>query len=744
MTGLNAKMFRTLVQGLAVLVVLAASLVATGPGQAKPVASLFATGPGQAKPGDVLTILVLSNRADLVSGGDALVEIKLPRGVDPEDVEVELNGRKVSDQFAQRKNGHFQGLLTGLRMGTNRLMAKSSLSETATLTITNYSKQGPILAGKQIQPWICETEEFGLGPPIGPACVAPTRVDFFYRSAASGAFETYDTEDPPQDALIATTTTDQDKVVPYIVRRERGVIDRGIYDIAVLFDPRRAWEPWAPQPGWNGKLHFVYSGSSGTVHRQSGPPPVMEERWLRDLPLSKGFAVASSSLFATRNNANDVVAAESTMMLKEHFIEHYGPVRYTTSNGASGGSILQILIAANYPGLIDGLMPWNSFPDYWSMSGVFYDCAQLRRYFAETSPGLWSDGADRRAVQGTGDIECAVLATRFDPQVGCTQRDDTTEPEWVYDPAANPTGARCTLQDAQAPILGYRTREAWSQVEKRIGRGFANRPMDNVGVQYGLRALLDGDITPEQFADMNAKIGGHDIDYNWVPQRSEADLAGLRNAYMSGRIPDYRQLATVPMVEVRRGISDGAHLPIYTRSVRARLVDANGHAGNHVSWKVAPGGPQDDALNQHVYNRAFELLDEWMSRIEADRSNVPLEQKVLRQKPQGAVDKCWIEGMQADCSNLPDHSEPRLVAGSQIALDVVKCRLKPIDWTDYGSVQFTQGQREQLREAFPHGVCGWTKTGVAQRPPAGIWQTFGDTERGPLGHPPHAESKYRR
>ena len=30
---------------------------------------------------------------------------------------------------------------------------------------------------------------------------------------------------------------DQGVTVPFIVRNERGVIDRGVYDIAVLFDP---------------------------------------------------------------------------------------------------------------------------------------------------------------------------------------------------------------------------------------------------------------------------------------------------------------------------------------------------------------------------------------------------------------------------------------------------------------------------------------------------------------------------
>ena len=32
-------------------------------------------------------------------------------------------------------------------------------------------------------------------------------------------------------------------------------------------------------------------------------------------------------------------------------------------------------------------------------------------------------------------------------------------------------------------------------------------PWDNVGVQYGLKALRDGLITPAQFLDLNANVG---------------------------------------------------------------------------------------------------------------------------------------------------------------------------------------------------------------------------------------------
>src|SRR5204863_7082145 len=68
-----------------------------------------------------LEIRTLSNRADLVSGGDVLVEIVLPRHAQPRDVQVELNGRDIRHDFAVRGDGRFLGLVRGLSAGKNKL-----------------------------------------------------------------------------------------------------------------------------------------------------------------------------------------------------------------------------------------------------------------------------------------------------------------------------------------------------------------------------------------------------------------------------------------------------------------------------------------------------------------------------------------------------------------------------------------------------------------------------------------------
>ena len=78
---------------------------------------------GAATPG--LGIDVLSNRADVISAGDALVEVKVPAGVDPAKVKVFDDSRDVTSSFAPRLNQRFEGLVTGLSLGRNVLTASA-------------------------------------------------------------------------------------------------------------------------------------------------------------------------------------------------------------------------------------------------------------------------------------------------------------------------------------------------------------------------------------------------------------------------------------------------------------------------------------------------------------------------------------------------------------------------------------------------------------------------------------------
>src|SRR5947209_12402403 len=70
-----------------------------------------------------LSISVLSGRADLVSGGSALVAIDLPRRTDAQHIQVTLRGKNVTKAFAIRQDGRFEALVTRLRLGASALQA---------------------------------------------------------------------------------------------------------------------------------------------------------------------------------------------------------------------------------------------------------------------------------------------------------------------------------------------------------------------------------------------------------------------------------------------------------------------------------------------------------------------------------------------------------------------------------------------------------------------------------------------
>jgi hypothetical protein len=669
--------------------------------------ALVSTGTGQAT--GLLRVEVVSNRADLVSGGDALVRIN--RG----DVRVELGGRDVTSAFRTQPDGSLLGLVEGLRAGENTLTARSRWFASR-ITITNHPVGGPVFAGPQVRPWVCGTERAGLGPATDAQCNAPTRYTFHYRNASTGQFAAYDPAAPPPDASIARTTTDQGKTVPYIVRVERGTADRGIHDIAVLFDPVRQ-EPSA----WNHKLLVPFGGGAAPHHSQDLPLPVLE-----DSVLSRGFMIATSGLNILGQNSNVTVSAEALLMLKERITERYGQLRYTIGAGCSGGAIQQHVIAATYPGLLNGIQPNCSYTDVLTTGSEVFDCHLLVNYFTRVSPALWPDPVQRALVDGHADItDCFAWDAAFAPVNDPSRAVNCNLPPALVYP--NPGGVRCTLQDYQIAVWGKRS------------DGFARVTAGNVGVQYGLTALNSGKITPAQFVDLNTKIGGKTIDWAFQPARSAPDPEALRIAYRAGQVTDARQLATVPIIDLR-GYAETReiHTSFHSHKMRAKLDRDNGHHANQIIWTFPPSPsilpPPAIALQSLL------LMDRWLAAIETDRSHKPLSAKVIAHKPAAAVDACWINGTQVTdptrcAATFPPHADARIAAGSPLTDDVLQCRLDRPKRTDY-RVTFTDAEWAALRSAFPSGVCDWRKPGADQRPST-AWMTFAGGPGGrPLGDPP--------
>ena len=99
--------------------------------------ALLAACAGSPGGGGGLEIKVLSNRADLVSGGDALVEVVLPKAASADGLRVDVDGRDVSRSFKQGADARVVGLVSGLKDGANVVTARVGRAG-ARLTITNY------------------------------------------------------------------------------------------------------------------------------------------------------------------------------------------------------------------------------------------------------------------------------------------------------------------------------------------------------------------------------------------------------------------------------------------------------------------------------------------------------------------------------------------------------------------------------------------------------------------------------
>ena len=684
------------------------------------------------------SISVLSNRADLISAGDALVRVNLPKGVRANQVKVTVGKRDVTSAFAVRTGGRLEGLVTGLALGRNVLKASMPGPDTK-ITITNHPNGGPVFSGPQVQPWTCQDGA------EDSQCNQPTAYEFRYMSK-NGGFRPYDPDNPPSD--VATTTTDQGHQVPFIIRIETGYQARDQYKIAVLYDPKQPWQPWSPQKQWNRKVLITHGASCGIEREAGEAPSVTNDTVAADgvslssssptTALGRGFAVMSTALNNSGHNCNLVTQAESMIMAKERLIEQYGEIRYTIGTGCSGGSLAQQQVANAYPGVYQGILPQCSFPDAWSTGQQLAAYNLIRRYVENPSkwaPGVTWSPAAIAAVEGHPNHVNSIV---FDsvywtdlgvPDDGCAGVPD----EQVYNAESNPGGVRCTLADYMINVLGPRPESRWGDVERELGRGFAGLPLSAVGAQFGLEALKKGQITTAQFVDLNTKIGGVDIDINPTPERNEADRPALANAYRSGAINKANNLDEVAIIDLR-GPDPGAFHDAYRSwTIRARLEREHGHFRNHVIWfGHAPliGDPS-------WTTEGLLAMDRWLAAVEKDGSKRPLAEKIVANRPGDIQDRCsQIDGVEAVevpgvgvvCENdqvQTRYGTPAMVAGEGVETDLNRCQLKPLRRSDYYPVEFTDAEWDQLVKAFPDGVCDWSKPGVDMQDTI-PWQTYQD------------------
>ena len=322
---------------------------------------------------------------------------------------------------------------------------------------------------------------------------------------------------------MAQTTLLDGRTVDYVVRRERGTINRFIYSFAML-------APFGEEPGdapdtslWNRRLIYTFDGGVAIGHRQGTPSGSAS---LYDIGLSKGYGIVHSSGTRTSTHYNLVLGGETALMTKEEFIERYGVPLYTVGVGGSGGGIQQYVYGQNHPGLIDAGIPQYSYPDMVTQTIHVGDCELLENFMDNTdgtNPKLadwnnreWLEGLNADSnlpnpyrLGAPGNSECvkgwrgltplALNPLWFQSFSGLERMDppEMVKVQWNH-------AGDCSTSHGVEPD------------------GQARNTYDNVGVQYGLKALTDGNITPAEFLKLNATVGSWRKRATWFRRPSHS------------------------------------------------------------------------------------------------------------------------------------------------------------------------------------------------------------------------------
>ncbi|HEX8804795.1 MAG TPA: DUF6351 family protein [Acidimicrobiales bacterium] len=698
-----------------------------------------------------LAVEVVSSRPQDVTGGDALVAVRLPEGTPAEqadDLTVTAGDRDVSEAFGRdpRDDDRLVGLVDGLEEGDETEITARLGDDDAAVTVTDHPTTGPIFSGEQLPLYACSTEVFGLDPATPEeGCAAPAEVTWEYVDADGQRHDLADPARPPADA--DTVEVDGERV-PFVLRTETGVLDRAVYRITLL-------EPH-PDPGgepdtsaWNGRLVYRFGGGCGASFTQGyfllGPAST-------EL-LADGYAMATATFNTYQVLCNDVISAETASMVKEHVAETYGEPVHTIGEGGSGGAIQQILLAQNHPGLLDGIAPLLPFPDALSISPGVYDCVLLTRYFASPQ-GAGLTPAQRRAVTGFATPEtCAMWADLFGPTTDALHGCDTDfsaafaggadatvptiPPAERYDPDTNPDGYRCTVWESNVAITG-----------RDPDTGHARSGYDNEGVLYGLDALDAGDIDAEQFVTLNERVGGLDADGQ--PQRDRSVVADdlAARAYETGRVSGpWGGLPETPMILVNpyTDPQGDIHDRVRAFSILDRMAGDGDEPPATVSLWTLPL-PADasvvDTLSGALGDRLtapIVALDEWLTAADEapatgdeDRADV-----LARTKPASAESRCVLPGgdelvgpdanTDPACEEAyPVSEDPRMAAGGPRSGATLKCALMPLDEAaDQFEVDLSRSQLDRLAAVFPSGVCDWSRPGEGYGPPTATWPDLG-------------------
>lgn len=729
---------------------------------------------------------VVSSSAEHVTGGTALLTLTGDFGqIDPALIQFRASGLILDVLRTTITADSQQWLIGGLPNGSVTIDAVSGTGQQlASIEVESHPISGPIFSGPQQYPFVCSSvlewgvqplvdhqEEWGFpvlddsGDVIGYSkdCSVEPFFEYQYRNTNGEYLAMPDDGSRPAD--MSTATLSDGRLVDFVIRWERGTINRFLYSYAVLADPSdRSVSPLDPGTvNWNGRLLFHFEGGVGVGHFQgrmnAGRARLAEA-------LAQGYAVAYSSGNRTGEHYNLQVGGETALMVKEHFIKRFGPPLYTVAIGGSGGAIQQYVYQQNHPGLIDAGVPQYSYPDMVSQTIHVGDCELLEHYMDVTDRDnpKWQITNNRSMLIGFNSTDAVPdPLAEIKRQLGYASAPGSNEciPAWrgLTPLSMNPHYGQVREQEKMHPP-GIMDSVQWTHYEdlKNIygldANGQARVPWDNVGVQYGLQALTEGNISEEEFLDLNARIGGWKHPSEMVQEgfpflgeptaenfdpwsrrnmnRSEGDEPALRTQgdiqaisalYQSGMVFDGQ--LNIPVIDWRHYLEEelDMHNSHQSFSARQRITNRMGNADNQLIWftDARPSASFDQTM------QALDVLHDWVMNIKANP-----QAGVAGNRPETAVDACFAtdgsliaqgndvwggvldDNATGTCTQtFPLYSTSRIVAGGPIEGSVFKCALKPLDTAlsdgTYGNWIPDSDQIAQLRTIFPDGVCDYSQ-----------------------------------
>ncbi len=748
-----------------------------------------------------ISLQVLSSNQNQISGDDVLLGLTgedADSFSDIDQLEFWLNNSRVQPTIRSGRNGP-EILVSGLTEGANRFeVHHAEYGPLDALVLKAHPVAGPIFSGPQQYPFVCTvTTELGKQPLVDTSgdtgfpvmdedgnqvglsrdCSIEPYVSFQYRTTGGSWAPLPEDGSRPDD--MATTKLTDGRIVDFIVRQERGTINRFIYSFATLAELGN--EPWdASTANWNGRLLFHFDGGVGIGHSQGS---ISNSRALQPDTLQKGYAVIYSSGTRTSTHYNLQVGGETALMVKEHFIKRFGVPDYTVAIGGSGGGIQQYVYSQNHPDLLDGGVPQYSYPDMVTQIIHVGDCELLEHYMDATDRAnpKWQTTANRSLLAGMNHNDrypdpFADIKT----MLGYSTAPGMTEcvPAWrgLTPLVMNPLFGMADNQELMQPD-GVMNNVHWSHYSDARnvygvdGNGEPRPLFDNVGVQYGLEALKDGNLNKAEFLKLNAKIGGwkqpaemvqegfpfigslSDVMANpsafdpWSSRnmnlspagddtpapRTRGDRKAIKAAYSSGLVFDGQ--LNMPVIDWRHYLEEvlDMHNSHQSFSARQRIINRMGDAGNQVIWFTDarptdysdPSEPEPREEFDQTW-MALDVLHEWITNIQENPG-----QSIAETRPSAAVDACFEtngdliesgddvwngildDGPAGRCTEqFPTYTTSRMEAGGPIEGSVFQCRLKPVaiallDGT-YGGVRFTRQEITRLKEIFPNGVCNYS------------------------------------